>query len=172
VRSKVMSPLEPDDNRPVKVIVIEADMDPSAVRSRILEKRTEEVKGIRLEDAGVVIAGGRGIGGAGGFRQLEELAELLNGAVGATRPSCDEGWVPYSLQIGLTGKIVTPDLYIAVATSGASQHLSGFSGSKTIVAINKDPEANIFKAARFGVVEDWRKVMPAFISKVRELLNN
>jgi electron transfer flavoprotein alpha subunit len=135
-----------------------------------VEKVKEEVAGIKLEDATVVVAGGRGIGSADGFKQLEELAKMLKGAVGATRPPCDSGWVPAAAQIGLTGKIVTPDLYVAVAISGASQHMSGCSGAKTIVAINKDPEANIFREARFGVVGDWKKVLPAFIGKVKELL--
>jgi len=94
----------------------------------------------------------------------------LKGAVGASRPPCDNGWVPDSLQIGLTGKIVAPNLYIAVAVSGASQHIAGCSGAKTIVAINKDPEANIFRQAHFGVVDGWKQVLPAFTSKVRELL--
>jgi electron transfer flavoprotein alpha subunit len=101
---------------------------------------------------------------------LEELAKILKGAVGASRPPCDNGWVPDSLQIGLTGKIVAPNLYIAVAVSGASQHIAGCSGAKTIVAINKDPEANILRQAHFGVVGDWKQVLPAFTSKVRELL--
>jgi len=118
----------------------------------------------------VVVSGGRGIGGPEGFKQLEELARLLNGAVGASRPPCDNGWVPETVQVGLTGKIVAPELYIAVAISGSSQHMSGCSGSKTIVAVNKDPEANIFREARFGVVGDWKKVIPAFTEKVKELV--
>ncbi len=95
---------------------------------------------------------------------------MLKGAVGATRPPCDNGWVPDLLQVGLTGKIVTPDLYIAVALSGSSQHMTGCSGAKNIIAINKDPEANIFKATRFDIVGDWKKVLPAFTEKVKELL--
>ena len=110
------------------------------------------------------------MGSAEGFKQLEKLAKLLWGAVGASRPPCDNEWVPETAQIGLTGKIVAPELYIAVALSGSSQHMSGCSGSKTIVAINKDAEANIFREARFGIVGDWKKVLPAFIDKVRELL--
>jgi len=123
-----------------------------------------------LEDAKVVVSAGRGIGSADGFGQLEELAKILKGAVGASRPPCDNGWVPAGLQVGLTGKIVSPDLYIAVALSGSSQHMSGCSGSKNIIAINKDAEANIFKMAHYGVVGDWKKVLPAFVSKVKELL--
>ncbi len=170
VRAKVMSPLERDASRKGEVITIEAGLDPSAIRTKVVEKVKEEVAGVKLEDAPVVISGGRGIGGPEGFQQLQELAKLFKGAVGATRPVCDNGWMPDTSQVGLTGKIVTPDLYIAVALSGSSQHLAGCSSSKTIVAINKDPEANIFKAAHFGVVGDWKKVMPAFIEKVKELL--
>jgi len=130
----------------------------------------EEGAGITLEDAKIVVSGGRGIGSAEGFKQLEELAKILRGTVGATRPPCDNGWVSDLMQVGLTGKIIGPDLYIAVALSGSSQHMSGCSGSKTIVAINKDAEANIFREARFGVVGDWKKALPAFTNKVKELL--
>ncbi|MBA7618247.1 Caffeyl-CoA reductase-Etf complex subunit CarE [subsurface metagenome] len=170
VRAKAMSPLKPDASRKGETITIKAELDPSAIRTKVLEKVPEEVAGIKLEDAEVVVAGGRGIGSADGFKQLEELAKVLKGAVGATRPPCDNEWVPDTLQVGLTGKIVTPDLYIGVALSGASQHITGCSGAKSIVAINKDPEANIFKVAHFGVVEDWKKVLPAFTEKVKELL--
>jgi electron transfer flavoprotein alpha subunit len=172
VRTKAMSPLERDTSRQGEVITIDADIDPSAIRTNVLEKITEEVEGIKLEDAEVVVSGGRGIGSAEGFKQLEEVARLLNGAVGATRPPCDNGWVPAGLQVGLTGKIVSPDLYIAVAISGSTQHITGCSGSKNIVAINKDPEASIFKVAHFGVVGDWKKVLPAFTTKVRELMTD
>jgi len=170
VRAKAMSPLEPDAARQGEVITIDAGIDPSAIRTRVLEKVPEEVAGIKLEDAKTVVGGGRGIGGAEGFQQLEALAKILKGAVGASRPPCDNGWVPAGLQIGLTGKIITPDLYIAVALSGASQHMTGSTGAKTIIAINKDAEANIFREARFGIVGDWKKVLPAFTDKVKELM--
>jgi electron transfer flavoprotein alpha subunit len=170
VRPKTMAPLEPDRSRKGEIITIAAGLDPSTIKTKVLKKVAEKVEGIRLEDAEVIISGGRGIGSAEGFKQLEELARMLKGAVGATRPPCDNGWMPSGAQIGLTGKIVTPDLYIAVALSGSSQHMSGCSGSKTIVAINKDPEANIFREARFGVVGDWKKALPAFVEKLKELL--
>ena len=170
VRVKAMSPLERDDSRKGEIINIEAGLDPSAIRTKVLDKVVEEVEGIKLEDAPVVVSGGRGIGSGDGFKQLEELAKLLKGAVGASRPPCDNAWVPAGLQVGLTGKIVSPELYIAVALSGSSQHMSGCSGSKNIVAINKDPEANIVKQARFAVIGDWKKILPAFTEKVKELL--
>jgi len=170
VRTKAMTPLEPDASRQGETINIEAGLDPSSIRTNVLEKVSEELEGIKLEDADVIVCGGRGIGGTEGFKELEGLAKALKGATGATRPPCDNGWVPETLQIGLTGKIVAPDLYIAIALSGSSQHMSGCSGSKTIVAVNKDPEANIFKVAHFGVVGDWKKVLPALTEKVKVLL--
>jgi electron transfer flavoprotein alpha subunit len=170
VRAKAMSPRKRDDSRKGEVVAIEAGLAPSAIRTKVLEKVKEEIEGIKLEDASVVIGGGRGVGSAEGFQQLAELAKLLKGAVGASRPPCDSGWIPDTQQVGLTGKIVTPDLYIAIGISGASQHLAGCSSSKTIVAINRDPEANIFKASHYGIVGDWKKVLPALTEKVKELL--
>lgn len=170
VRSKAMEPRERDDSRKGEVVSIESGLDPSLIRTKVVEKVKEEVAGIKLEDAEVVVTGGRGMGSAEAFQELEALAKVLGAAVGATRPPCDNGWVPSSLQVGLTGKIVSPTLYIAVALSGSSQHMAGCSGSKNIVAINKDAEANIFKEARFGVVGDYKRVLPAFTAKVKELL--
>ncbi len=170
VKVKSMSPLELDASRKGEVITIDAGLDPSTIRTKVLEKVKEEVTGIKLEDAEIVISGGRGMGGPEGYKQLEELATLLKGAVGASRPPCDDGWVPDTWQVGLTGKIVAPTLYIAVAISGSSQHMSGCSGSKNIIAINKDSEANIVKLSRFAVIGDWKKVIPAFTNKVKELL--
>ncbi len=171
VRQKAMSPSQRDETRKGEIIPILVKLEPAQIRTKIIDRVKEEAVGIKLEDAQVVVAGGRGIGGAEGFKQLEELAKILKGAVGATRPPCDNGWVPATWQIGLTGKIVTPDLYIAVAISGASQHLAGCSGSKTIVAINRDPEANIFKEARFGAIGDWKQILPAFTEKIKELVS-
>ena len=172
VRGKVYSPPQPDSSRQGEVIAIAADIEPTAIRTKVIEKVTEAREGIRLEDASVVVGGGRGIGSAEGFGQLKELADLLNGAVGATRPPCDNGWVADSAQIGLTGRIIAPELYLAIALSGASQHVSGCSGAKNTVAINKDAEAGIFNVSRFGIVGDWRKVLPSFTQKARQLLND
>ena len=170
VRPKSMAPLERDDLRKGEVTPIDINLDQSSIRAKVLEKVAEEREGIRLEDAEVIISGGRGIGGQDGFRQLEELSRLLKGAaVGATRAACDAGWVPSTIQVGLTGKIVTPKVYIATALSGSSQHMAGCSGSETIVAVNSDPSANIFKEAKFGVVGDWKIVLPTFIKKIVEL---
>jgi electron transfer flavoprotein alpha subunit len=171
VRAKSMTPLAKDDSRQGEVANIDAGLDTSAIRTKVLEKVKEEVEGVKLEDAAVIVTGGRGIGGEEGFKQLEELARMMKGAVGASRPACDNGWMPDKAQVGLTGKIVTPDLYIAVGVSGASQHMAGCSGSKTIVAINKDSEANIFRMAHYGVVGDWKKILPAFKEKVKELIS-
>jgi electron transfer flavoprotein alpha subunit len=140
-----------------------------APKVRLISAVREAQPGIRLEDARVVVSGGRGLGGPAPFSQLRELAGLLGGAVGASRAACDAGWIDHSHQVGLTGKTVNPALYIAIAISGASQHMAGCSGSGTIVAINKDREANIFKEARFGIVGDWQKALPAFIATVRDL---
>jgi len=170
VRAKAMTPLVKDDSRKGDVVTVDAGLDASAIRTKVLETVVEEVEGIKLEDADIVVTGGRGIGGPEGFQDLEALAKLLKAAVGASRPPCDNGWVPDTIQVGLTGKIVSPDLYIAVALSGSSQHLAGCSGSKNIVAVNRDPEANIFKEASYGVVGDWKKIIPAFTEKVKELL--
>ncbi|MFA5308956.1 MAG: electron transfer flavoprotein subunit alpha/FixB family protein [Dehalococcoidales bacterium] len=171
VRSKVVSPLPMDSGRQGGVINVAVDIDPALVRTRVLARKAETSTGVKLEDAAVVVTGGRGIGGAEGFKQLAELAGTLNGAVGATRPACDNQWISDNAQVGLTGKIVSPNLYIAVAVSGSSQHLSGCSSSKVIVAINKDPEANIFKSAHYGIVADWKKALPAFTAKVKELVS-
>jgi len=170
IRPKTMSPPERDESRKGKIIPFAPDIEATAVRGKLLERVKEQAVGIKLEDANVVVCGGRGIGGPEGFEQLKELARLLNGAVGASRPPCEHEWVPDHWQVGLTGKIVSPKLYIGVALSGSSQHLSGISGSKNIVAINKDPEANIFSVAHYGVVGDYRNVLPAFIEKCKDKL--
>jgi electron transfer flavoprotein alpha subunit len=170
VRAKAFSPLAPDASRKGEIVNVAAGVDAAALKAKVVQTIKEEVKGIKLEDAPVVISGGRGIGGADGFKELQALAAVMKGAVGASRPACDSAWISDTCQVGLTGKIVTPDLYIAVGISGASQHIAGCSGAKVIVAINKDPEANIFKEARFGVVGDWKKILPAFTAKVKELM--
>ncbi len=172
LRVKAGTPLTPDAGRAGEVVAFAVALDASKIKAKVLETVKEEVAGVKIEDAAAVVAGGRGMGGPEPFtKELAELAKILKGAVGASRPPCDNKWVPDSIQIGLTGKIIAPELYIAVGISGSSQHMSGCSGAKCIVAINKDPEANIFKEARFGVVGDWKAVLPAFTAKVKELVS-
>lgn len=170
VRQKAMAPINPDSSRKGDVVTVAVAIDAGALKTKVIDIIKEEVAGIKLEDASVIVSGGRGIGNAEGFKQLEELANVLKGAVGATRPPCDNGWWPETSQIGLTGKIVSPDLYFAVAISGASQHMAGCSGAKNIVAINRDAESNIFKFARFGIVGDWKQVLPALTEKLKKLV--
>ncbi len=172
VRPKAYEPTEMDNSLQGQVISFPVDLHESQARTRVVETVREESEGVKLEDARVVVSGGRGLGGPEPFAGLEDLARLLGGAVGASRAAVDSGWVPASYQVGLTGKAITPDLYITVAISGASQHMAGCSGAKCIVAINKDADANIFKDARYGVVGDWETVLPALTEAVRELVDS
>jgi electron transfer flavoprotein alpha subunit len=149
--------------------VVRVDVPTFAPRVRVLARERETVDSKRLEDAKIIVAGGRGLEGPEGFRVLEKLATALGGAVGASRVPCDLGWCPHSWQIGLTGKTVTPDLYIAVGISGAGQHMAGCGNARTIVAINTDPDAAIFRDARFGLVGDYRKLVPALTTAVAAL---
>ncbi len=168
VRAKSQDALAPDASRQGQVTKVDGAIDQSALRIKVTGRKGIEAEGVRLEDADVVVSGGRGLGGPEHFDVIEQLAHALGGAVGASRAVCDLGWRPVSDQVGLTGKVVSPTLYIAVAISGASQHMAGCSGSKNIVAINKDGDANIFKAARFGIVEDYAKVLPPLIEAVKK----
>jgi len=169
VRAKTQEPLAPDPGRDGEVVTISSVLDVTAVRTRIAGRERETATGVRLENADVVIAGGAGIGGPEGFEGLHELADLLGGAVGASRVACDLGWCPPSYQIGLTGRTVAPQLYIAVGISGAGQHMAGCGGAKAIVSINSDAEAAIFQSSRIGVVGDCQAVVPALVEEIRKL---
>ena len=140
----------------------------AAGAAKMLNRHVEETTGPKLDEAAVVVSGGRGLGEAGKFQLIEDLAKTLKGAPGASRAIVDAGWVPYSYQVGQTGKVVKPTVYIAAGISGATQHMVGMKGSKNIVAINKDPEAPIFGIADLGIVGDVHKVLP----KLLEALQN
>jgi electron transfer flavoprotein alpha subunit len=167
VKAKAFDAPEADSSRTGQVSAVSAKGE---ARIKVLGVEKAEAEGVKLEDADVVVSGGRGLGDPSGFKMLEELAGLLKqAAVGASRAACDLGWYPPSQQVGLTGKVVSPTLYIAVAISGASQHMAGMGGSKNIVAINRDPDANMVKVSRFAIIEDYKKVVPALIEEIKKL---
>jgi electron transfer flavoprotein alpha subunit len=168
VRAGVCDAFAADVQRSGEIVVL-SETPPS--RIRVIERKRESTEGVRLEDAKVIVAGGRGIGGPEGFDVLQPLAATLGGVVGASRVPCDLGWCSHAMQIGLTGKTVTPELYIAIGISGASHHLDGCGNAKNIVAINSDKDAAIFREATFGVVGDFAKVVPALTAALRALPN-
>jgi electron transfer flavoprotein alpha subunit len=155
-------PAEPGDGGSPDVEVLDLP-DAGASAARVVESHVEEREGPQLAEASIVISGGRGLGSAEAYDLVEQLGKQLGAATGATRAIVDSGWVPYAKQVGQTGKTVKPDIYIAAGVSGAMQHLVGMKDSKTIIAINKDPDAPIFSVADLGIVGDVHKVLPKLI---------
>jgi electron transfer flavoprotein alpha subunit len=133
------------------------------------EQSARGAAGPRLKDAKIIVSGGRGVGGPENWHYIEEASAVLGAAVGCSRPVADSGWVPSVHQVGLSGTMVAPDLYVAVGISGAAQHLAGISAARTVVAINNSADADIFFRADYGIVEDYRDVLPAFVQRVRQL---
>jgi electron transfer flavoprotein alpha subunit len=160
-------PAEPGNQATPEVASVPAPEVGHAGAVEVVERHVEPSAGPDLEDADLIVSGGRGLGDASKFAMLEELAGLLKGAVGATRAVVDAGWVPYSTQVGQTGKTVKPAVYIACGISGAMQHVVGMKDATTIIAINKDPEAPIFAISDLGIVGDVHKVVPALIEALR-----
>lgn len=168
IRMHAFEPLPADESHQGEVHRLEVDIKGITAKVTFVERRVVEVEGVSLDQARIIVSGGRGMGSPENFKVLEELAQVLKAAVGASRPVVDAGWLPHSRLIGQTGKIVAPDLYIAVGISGATQHMAGV-GARTIVAINKDEDAPIFKQAHIGVVDRWENVIPHLIEACKKL---
>jgi electron transfer flavoprotein alpha subunit len=169
MRAKSTPVAERDCSRKGEIVTLDVKLESNMIRTNVISRVDDKTgAGKKLETADVIVCGGRGLGSADNFTYLEELAALLKGAVGATRVPCDLGWVSEELQIGMTGKVVAPALYIGVALSGSSAHLAGCGNAKIIIAINKDPEANIFRVADYGIVGDFKEVLHVIMETIKK----
>ncbi len=171
VRSRAFEALPADPAQQGTVQTFEMDVEAMSSPVSLVERTQEQIEGLSLDVAQTIVAGGRGMGDEEGFSELHDLAQILGAAVAGSRPAADLGWVPHSHLVGQTGKIVAPNLYIAVGISGAPQHMAGAGSSKTIVAINKDADAPIFKVAQIGVVAEWQNVIPALVAACKKMLS-
>ena len=168
VRHKVMKEAKPDPKRKGKIVTVEPLKEDAYVRAKVVDLVEEIESTVNLAEADIIVSGGRGLGTPEGFKLIEDFALALGGAVGSSRAAVDAGWIPYSHQVGQTGKTVCPKLYVACGISGQIQHLVGMQSSDTIIAINKDREAPIFTVADYGIVGDLYKVIPAVIDRLNQ----